>query len=170
MSQFSNNRDENPSRPIRATAQALLAQREHSTADLARKLTKRRYEQEAIDALMQELTQKGLLDDDRFAEMYIRMRSERGMGPLRIRAELQQQGIARETIKASLMQSDEIWIKTAALAREKRFGKRSLSAEEELKQRRFLEYRGFAIDTVNTVLKSLKGAPHAFEEHDPENA
>ncbi len=70
-----------------------------------------------------ELAAEGLVCDARFAEAFVRVRVERGSGPLRIRRDLEARGVAAEAFEGFLARDgEEEWIARARRAREKRFG------------------------------------------------
>ena len=48
--------------------------------------------------------------DQRYAEAYVYMRTQKGFGPLRIQAELRQRGVAAGIIHAVIDQDDEFWL------------------------------------------------------------
>ena len=81
----------------------LLARREHSTRELRDKLLVRGFEEDEITPALQLLSQEGLLSDERFTESFIHWRIGRGSGPLKIRAELRQRGVADEIIATGWM-------------------------------------------------------------------
>ena len=51
----------------------------------------------AVDAALERLTVRGLLDDGRFAEQYAALRATRGKGPARLLRDLVAQGVERRT-------------------------------------------------------------------------
>lgn len=157
MRRFNQPRSDEPAdaRTVEATAVRLLARREHSAEELTRKLRGRGYPAEIIDAVVAKLRGKKLVSDDRFASSFIHHHAQRGQGPIRIRAELKQQGITDELIQAQLDRADFDWVAQASAARQRKFGAgppRSLA--ERAKQARFLQYRGFSSDQIRAALKS----------------
>ena len=69
----------------------LISRREHSRGELYLKLIKRYADaQELINEKLDKLDHNKLLDDERFAEMYVMARAKKGFGPKRIKMELQQ--------------------------------------------------------------------------------
>ena len=84
---------------IRRSAMDLLARREHGRVELTRKLRQRGACPEMIDIALDRLTEEGLLSESRYLESYIRYRARSGYGPLRIREELNQRGLARGDIE-----------------------------------------------------------------------
>lgn len=126
----------------------LLARREHSVAELVTKLSND-FEYDDIMIVINKLTEKDLQSDQRFAENYLRYRSQRGFGYQKIRQELKERGVDAELISDALEESDIDWFALAAAARCKRFGeKEPEDYKERAKQQRFLQYRGFTHEQI----------------------
>lgn len=131
-------------RDIRRTAMDLLARREHSRLELARKLHKRYSEYELIESALDKLTTDSLLSDDRFAEAYVSYRKRAGFGPVRISAELRERGVSELLISRHINDSEAFWTDAALAAKNKKFGSEKITTiEEKARQQRFLTYRGF---------------------------
>ncbi|MEN8763415.1 MAG: regulatory protein RecX [Thiogranum sp.] len=139
-----------------ATALRLLTRREHSESELRHKLMGRNVPDTIVDTVVMQLTDEGLLSDQRFAEVYVRGRFERGCGPLRIRAELRERGISDDLTEQMLAGLSRLWVESAGRQRSKRFG-RQLPGEyrERTKQMRFLQQRGFTSDQIQAVFAVL---------------
>lgn len=140
-------------RAARDTAMGLLARREHAQAEIKRKLRDRGYGSELTLEVVDDLTQRRLLSDERFAEMFIRSRAERGQGPVRLRAELRQLQIPVEQIDRLLVAAAVDWTELARSVRLRKFGKQPASSlGERAKQVRFLQYRGFTAAQIRAAL------------------
>lgn len=127
------------------TALRLLARREHSLRELRTKLRLRGHQDSAIEAVLKELAARGLVSDERFAEAFLRSRLERGQGPLKIRAQLRERGVAPGLIDAALGETEIDWDRRAAAARSRRFGKSPPADRNEMaRQARFLRGRGYS--------------------------
>ncbi|MCW9059052.1 MAG: recombination regulator RecX [Gammaproteobacteria bacterium] len=138
---------------IRARALGLLARREHSRLELARKLRQRGMAGADLEQVLDELAAARLLSDTRFAEEYARSRASRGYGPLRIRAELRERGIDDAGIQAALAELGEDWCQQARAARQRRFGAESpADLKERARQSRFLQQRGFSPEQIRQAL------------------
>ncbi len=136
-------------------AVAALARREHSRAELARKL-QRHLPQGAdpseIGRVLDELMRKGMLSETRFAASLVRTRGNR-FGAERIRHELKRHGLAPELIAqttaalsgSELARAHEVW--------RKRFGAAPRDAAERAKQLRFLAARGFSTEVILQVVR-----------------
>lgn len=129
---------------VEAAAVRLLAQREHSRHELLVKLRRRLGPEDLLQQVLNDLEQRGLLSDARFAESYVAMRIRKGYGPLRIRAELGQRGLDEALIEVNLDLGPEQWRSRLAAVAVQRFGETvPTSRAEQARHARFLEYRGF---------------------------
>jgi len=84
-----------------------LARRAHARVDLRRRLVKRQHPPAAVEAALDRLALRGLLDDRRFAEQYAALRATRGKGPARLLRDLQAQGVERRTAEHAVRQALE---------------------------------------------------------------
>ncbi|MCW8847229.1 MAG: recombination regulator RecX, partial [Sedimenticola sp.] len=80
----------------------LLTNREHSRLELSRKLQSRCDDRNLLSEVLDDLERSGYLSDDRFTELYVNYRKQKGFGPIRIRQELQERGISTDLIYAWL--------------------------------------------------------------------
>ncbi len=140
------------SESLKTRALRLLSQREHSRAELTRKLASHGTAEE-IAALLERLEEVDLQSDARFAESYVRSRQAR-YGSRRIALDLKQRGVSDELIATALDSGSEG--SDQARARdvwEKKFGTAPVDAREWAKQARFLQGRGFGADVIHRILK-----------------
>jgi regulatory protein len=139
----------------REAALRLLTRREHSVHELRQKLFQRDFSTALVDELLLRLIDTELLSDQRFAEVFVRSRIGRGHGPVRIRMDLKQKGVADALASQALAEAEADWFELARQQREKRFGLAAeLERKEQAKQWRFLQYRGFDAEQVRYALKS----------------
>ena len=142
----------------REAAIRLLARREHSTDELRRKLKRRGYGPATIEQVVTRLRSSESVSDARFAESFVRVRSERGQGPLRIRAELRERGVTDVLVDEVLTTTSEFWLERANRARAKRFGEAVPTSRDEWnRQARFLAQRGFPSDLIYRALGDARG-------------
>ncbi len=138
---------------IEVRAVGLLARREHSRLELIRKLRQRGFAEHDLLPVLDALAAANLQSDERYAESYARSRAERGFGPLRIRAELQERGIDGNGIESALAALEQDWSEQARTAREKRFGAEPpQDIQQRMRQTRFLQQRGFSHDQIRSAL------------------
>ncbi|MBL8269904.1 regulatory protein RecX [Steroidobacter sp.] len=139
---------------VEVAAVRLLSRREHSTEELKRKLAARGYPEASIAAVLDKLGKKNWVSDERFAANYVHHHARRGQGPMRIRAELRQQGITDSQIQQKISGGEQDWNGRAAEVRRRKFGAElPRTAAERAKQARFLQYRGFNSDQIRAALK-----------------
>jgi len=139
----------------RCSALEYLSRREHASLELRNKLARKGFEQNVIDCVLIQLRADKLLSDERFVESYVRSRTNKGYGPLRIQQELQKRGISGEMLTDVLEVNDAAWIKRARLVRQKRFGCSLPQSKGDFgKQVRFLQYRGFTHSQIQAALSS----------------
>jgi len=84
-----------------------LARRAHARLDLQRRLVKKQHPPAAVEAALERLALRGLLDDRRFAEQYAALRATRGKGPVRLLRDLQAQGVERRTAERAVRRALE---------------------------------------------------------------
>jgi regulatory protein len=75
----------------------ILQYRWNSELELRRKLGRKRFDDDAVDAAIARLREEKWLDDGRFAEALVRTRSARRLGRKRIANELRAAGVDNET-------------------------------------------------------------------------
>ena len=140
------------------TSLGLLSRREHSVRELRIKLAARGHEGGVIETTLENLVERDLLCDERFARAFLRSRLERGQGPLKIRAQLMERGVKAELIETALAEAAVDWNRCAAAARRRRFGEaRPQDRNLMAKQARFLRGRGFSAAQVARALFSDDG-------------
>jgi regulatory protein len=143
---------------VEAAAVRMLARREHSIDELRRKLLTKGYAAAIIEPVIEKLAGKRLISDRRFTSGFVHHHAKRGQGPVRIRAELRQQGIPDTEIEEELRGAEVDWQRLAAEVRRRKFGAaapRNLS--ERAKQSRFLQYRGFDAEQIRAAFRSDSG-------------
>jgi len=138
-----------------------LTRRAHARLELGRKLTKKQHPPEAVEAALQRLEARGLIDDRRFAEQYATVRAARGQGPARLVKDLRAQGVdprvAEESVRRALEDegfTPEIEARAVAAKRARQLGdlpplvrKRRLLA--------FLARRGYSGAAALEVVREL---------------
>ncbi len=140
---------------LRERAVNLLARREHSRAELARKLAP--YGEAAeIAALLDDLERRGQLSDARYTEALLHARSGK-YGSRRLVHELREKGVGDALIGAAadLLREDEL--ASARAAWTKKFGVLPADVRERARQYRFLLGRGFPPEIVRRVVGGEDG-------------
>lgn len=136
----------------RAAALKLLARREHSRAELRHKLEIKGWPPPVIECVLSSLEEERYLSDARFAEAYVRGRSERGYGPMRIRAELRERGVGDEVIDQCLRPYRDAWVNQLSRLHARRC-KYAATLAERARQARFLHARGYTAEQIRAALR-----------------
>lgn len=131
----------------------LLSLRDHSRKELTDKITRKHEVGEGeLNGLLDELEASGYLNDQRYAESFLRSSVIRGHGPMKITYALRNKGVDDELVREAFDSSDTDWLEQARYQREKKFGEEIPGDfKERARQSRFLAGRGFFIDTINAV-------------------
>lgn len=130
-------------------ALSLLSHREHSKKELFTKLKTKGHTEEEINAVIERLESINYLNDERFAEIFVRSRLSKPLGASRIAQELIQKGISSELAKAAIADANADWFELAKQLKESKFGKEaSKDFKEKAKQSRYLQYRGFNFEQI----------------------
>ncbi|MDO9467172.1 MAG: recombination regulator RecX [Thiobacillus sp.] len=139
---------------LRARALALLARREHSRAELTRKLERAGFAHEDIAALLDEFETKNWLSDRRFAESYVADHRARA-GSIKLAYDLRQRGVGEDIIEAVLGENRDSELERAREVWKKKFGAPPVDASEKAKQMRFLQGRGFTQEIIQKTLRAM---------------
>jgi regulatory protein len=137
---------------LKGRALRLLSQREHSRAELERKLKKYEEEPGTLAQALDELAAKDFISEARVVQSVLHQRAAR-LGAARVRQELLHKGIAPEAVAEAVagLQGNEF--ERALEVWKRRFGELPQEATERARQVRFLMARGFAGAVVAKVLR-----------------
>ena len=137
---------------LKGRALRLLSQREHSRAELERKLKKYEEEPGTLALALDELAAKDFISEARVVQSVLHQRAAR-LGAARVRQELLHKGIAPEAVAEAVagLQGNEF--ERALEVWKRRFGELPQEATERARQVRFLMARGFAGAVVAKVLR-----------------
>jgi regulatory protein len=159
------NENSQSGRSLKARALSFLAMREHTRAELARKLKAHAESEEELVATLQEVEASGWLSDQRAAESIIRAKSAR-YGRSHVAAVLRQKGVDSDTAAKAIADLDDA--ATAQAIWQKKFGVPPADAKERARHIRFLVSRGFGMDIAMRVVKGSglveDSAPDEFRE------
>ncbi len=139
---------------LRQRAIALLARREHSRAELARKLARFAQDPAEIEPVLEELARRRLLSDERFAEARAQSLAAK-FGAARLEHELRSRGVDAAAIARVTASARASEIERARAAWRKRFGRAPADAAERAKQARFLQGRGFSFEAIRRVVGGI---------------
>jgi regulatory protein len=132
-----------------------LARREHSRAELQRKLAPVAVEGEDVEALLDELAHKGWLSDARYAELAVRSKARR-FGALKVAYQLRAKGVGDETIAIAFASAGVDGTANLETVWRSRFSAAPADDRERGRQVRFLQGRGFPLEDILRFLKGMR--------------
>lgn len=158
-----------PETTLRARALQYLARREYSRAELRAKLQPYAAEGDDLEAELDALAVRGWLSDARAADQLVSQRRGR-FGTRRIVHELKQKGINDGLVHATLPQLKETELEAARSVWGKKFSSPPQDAKEKARQIRFLQSRGFELETILKVIR-LSSSPEKENDypHEPKD-
>jgi regulatory protein len=139
--------------PLSLTGRALrlLSGREHSRAELERKLKRFEEEPGALAAVLDKLQAKDFINEARVVDSVVHRRSAK-LGAQRIKQELQAKGLEPEAVAQAVERLRSNEVERAREVWRKKFGAQPADAAQRGKQMRFLASRGFGGDTIHKVV------------------
>jgi|SRR5882672_2277467 regulatory protein len=137
---------------LRERALRLLARREHSRSELARKLKAHEPPEGELDALLEELSKRKLLSDERYAESRAHVLS-RKFGAARIAQELRAKGVDKSLAEDASAAARSTEVERARAVWLRKFRTPPENREERARQMRFLQSRGFSFDAIRAVIR-----------------
>ena len=142
--------------PISLKGRALryLAGREHSRAELVRKLARHEEEPGQIARVLDDLQAKDFISEARMVASVINRRAA-SLGGARLRQELQAKGIDPERVRAAVAELKDTELERAQAVWRKRFGEAATDTKQWARQVRFLMARGFSADVVRSVVPPI---------------
>lgn len=142
---------------LRERALRLLARREHSRFELARKLGQAGFAQHDIEALLDQFEGKNWLSDRRFAESYVADHRARA-GSIKLAYDLRQRGVSDVIIEDVLSKNRGSELERAREVWRKKFGIPPADASEKARQIRFMLSRGFTPEVIRRVINGTAEA------------
>lgn len=145
---------------VKGRALRYLAQREHSRAELERKLARHVEDTpeapaaEQIARALDELSAKGLQSEVRTAESVLRQQGAR-YGSRRLKQALQSKGLPSDLVARTLQQAEGSELERALEVWKRRYGTPAPDAAGRARQARFLTSRGFSTEVVIRIVKGL---------------
>lgn len=140
-----------PAISLKGRALRYLAGREHSRAELLRKLAPHEEEPGQIEHVLDDLQAKGFISEERVVASVLNRRAA-SLGGARLRQELQAKGLDPELVRHAVAQLKDSELERAQGVWHKRFGAAPQDTRQWARQVRFLMARGFAGDVVRRVV------------------
>jgi regulatory protein len=147
-----------PNPPAIDVALRFLAPRPRSEQEVRRRLHRAGVADDAVDGVLAQLRQRGLVDDAAFAQYWLEQRQTfRPRGARLLRAELRQHGIATDLVTAAAGELAGSADEDAYRAAQKRAYHLSSADEHTFKSRlgQFLARRGFDWAAISTAVERL---------------
>jgi regulatory protein len=129
----------------------LLARREHSRAELTRKLEQAGFASHDIAPQLDEFERKNWLSDRRFAESYVADHRARA-GSIKLAYNLRQRGVGDAIIEAVLSDNRDSELERAREVWQKKFNCPPADISEKSRHIRFLQSRGFTLETIRQTV------------------
>lgn len=146
----------NPTGPsLKGRALRLLARREHSRAELERKLAAFEEVPGTLAQALDALQAKDFINEQRVVDSVVHRRAPR-LGAGRVRQELERKGLDREAVASAVAALASTELARARDVWQKRFGgTAAVDATDRARQMRFLASRGFSGEVVRRVVNAL---------------
>ncbi|MHB1084483.1 MAG: recombination regulator RecX [Thiobacillus sp.] len=138
---------------LRERALRLLARREHSRAELTRKLGQAGFAIEDIAPLLDQFEAKNWLSDQRFAESHLADHRARA-GSIKLAYDLRQRGVSSSIIDELLSNNQDSELERARAVWQKKFGTPPANAAEKARHIRFMQSRGFSGEVIRRAIGS----------------
>jgi regulatory protein len=145
---------------VKGRALRYLAQREHSRAELERKLarhvegTAEAPAAEQIARVLDELSAQGLQSETRAADSVVARQGAK-FGVRRLEQTLQSKGLSRELVAQAVEKAQGTELERAYEVWKRRYGEPAPDAAGRARQARFLTSRGFRTEVVIRIVKGL---------------
>ena len=149
---------------LKGRALRYLSAREHSRAELTRKLAPYAETPEQLALVLDDLQANDFISEARVTESVIHRRAGR-YGASRIKYELLNKGLATEVVAAAMAQLHETEHQRASEVWRRKFGTPAADAAAQARQMRFLLSRGFSAEAARRVLRQTQ-AENLAGDHD----
>ena len=147
-----------PAPSLKSRALRLLSTREHSRAELERKLQSHEVEPGSLAQALDALQARGFISDQRVIESVVHRRAN-SLGAMRVRQELQAKGLDREAVTQAVASLQATELERARGVWQKKFGQVAPDPSTRARQMRFLAARGFGADVIRRIVSD----PHRDE-------
>ena len=138
---------------LKGRALRLLSAREHSRAELDRKLARHEEEPGQLRRVLDELQAKDFINEQRVVESVLHRRAPR-LGAARVRQELQAKGLAPQAVAEAVACLQSTELQRAREVWRRKFDAIPTDAAQRAKQARFLAARGFGGEVIRRVLNT----------------
>lgn len=136
---------------LKGRALRYLAAREHSRAELARKLAPHEETPGQLALVLDDLEAKDFISEARVAESVVNRRGAK-FGSARVKHELLNKGLGAEVVASAVNALKATEVERARDIWQRKFGEPAADAAGRAKQMRFLAARGFSGDAIRRAL------------------
>ncbi len=136
---------------LKGRALRLLSQREHSRAELERKLAPHEEVPGELAKALDELQARDFINDGRAIESVVHRRAGK-WGAARVKQELTAKGLTGEAVAQALAGLKDTELRRAQEVWRKKFGSPAPDPQTRAKHMRFLLTRGFSAEVVRQVV------------------
>lgn len=141
-----------------------LARAMKTTKQVRDYLTKKGYTDNVTNCVIEKLQGYKYLDDQAYARMYVEQ-SKTHKGERRIKQELLNKGISHNDVDDQVQVDADDQLTSATSLAQKYLKNKQRDVKTMQKLQRFLLYRGFDFDVVNTVIRAFKtDVPTDFDD------
>ncbi|GAA2733726.1 regulatory protein RecX [Actinocorallia aurantiaca] len=162
-----------PEAAAREICLRLLTFSPRTRAQLAEALARKDIPQEAADRVLSRFTEVGLIDDEAFAQAWVRSRHNgKGLAPRALSAELRRRGVADDTIQEAVAELHPEDIEEAARALVSRKLRTTRSLDHDRRTRRLvgmLARKGYSPGLAYRVVKEVLAGEAADPDELPED-
>jgi regulatory protein len=137
---------------LKGRALRLLSQREHSRAELERKLAAHEEVPGELAKALDELQARDFINEDRVIESVVHRRAGK-LGAARVRQELSAKGLSGEAVASAMEELRESEFSRALAVWRKKFDRPAADPNERARQIRFLMTRGFNAEVVRKIVQ-----------------
>ena len=137
---------------LKGRALRLLSAREHSRAELERKLAALEETPGQLARILDELQQRGFISEQRVVDSVIHRRAER-IGTARIRQELQSKGLDPVLVQEAVATLQGSELERARAVLHKKFANAAADPATRARQMRFLAGRGFGGEVIQKLIR-----------------
>ncbi|MCL2412089.1 MAG: recombination regulator RecX [Treponema sp.] len=133
---------------VENAALRLIARAEQCAGGLSRKLKKRGYDKYSVNSVIEKLCDLQLIDDNRFARLWLESRLHLTRSPKRLLISLCARGIDRDDAEAALRNVLDADVENALLVRFAKKYARKFKSEDSRSLKYFLRSEGFSSGAI----------------------
>jgi len=140
-------------------ANRLLSIRQRSERELRNRLFEKRFSSDTVNSIIEELKNRKLVDDLKFARLWIQSRMDLNpKGNMLLKKELRDKGISSSIIERSLSEREETEVGLASTVAEKKLASLKGLPKEKVRKKLFdyLARRGFNFSVIEEILNEVK--------------